>query len=154
MAGGQAGGPAHTRTMPLRRRWVVATALAGLIFTTSYAAAASLGVGASSLAAGAASVDACDPDGVTTSYAEPFYDGSGYDVGTITVAGIAADCVGRDFVVLLADASGTQLAEGRLTSVPDGSFGGSGEARTLPFDFSAQRVPIDRVQTVFVSIFQ
>jgi hypothetical protein len=128
-------------------------ALGIVIFALVYVAASSLGIGGSSLAAGGVPISSCDPDGVTAIFSAPSFDGTAYVVGTVTVAGIDRACLGRDLVIMLADGSGAQLAEGRLEGQPDGVPGGAGDGLTLEFDFGPYAVRSDAVETVFVSIF-
>jgi hypothetical protein len=138
--------------MHVRHRWLLATALGSVIFAVTYVAAASLGISGGNLASGAALVESCDPDGVTTAFSAPAFDGTDFMVERVTVRGIDRACVGHDFVVMLADGSAVQLAEGRLLGVTSGAFGGSADALTLEFDFTASRIRSDQVQTIFVSI--
>jgi hypothetical protein len=107
---------------------------AAAVCATTFASAAGLGLTSHTLFATTAPAR-CDPDGVTTTriVSEGF-------VEIVTVEGIHGDCAGADFAVTLADGSAVQLAERRLCDVPSGSFGGSGNALTLGFDFSAAAV--------------
>jgi hypothetical protein len=139
--------------MLLRHRWFAATALGAVTFALVYVTASSLGITGAGLSAGAAPITSCDPDGVTTAFGAPSFDGTAYVVGTVTVSGIDRACVGRDLVIMLADGAGTQLAEQRHSDVTGGGYSGSGDALTIEFDFGPSAVRSDDVQTVFVSIF-
>lgn len=132
------------------RRWLAALVVSGVAFAVVYAAAASLGVTSADLATGIDTVGSCDPNGVTTTWTAAFVAGSGYEIGTVTVHGIDASCIGADFAVTLAAASGTGLAEERDANTVAADFGGSGNARTLSFDFASDHIPAGQVQTLVV----
>lgn len=136
----------------MRSAWLGSLALALAIASAALAgsaAAAGLNLTAEALSATALTVVHCDPDGVLTSRTV-----SGGIVQTVTVEGIHGSCVGADFAVTLAAGSAAQLAEGRLCDVQAGSFGGTGDARTLGFDFSAAGVNDADVAATHVAMFQ
>ena len=103
--------------MNRRKRALVAALMALAIFSTAFAAAASLGVTSETLGAGTAAVASCDTNGVTTSY-DTAYSASqpGYKVTTVHVTGIATPgCDAKSIRVTLMGAANASLAEQTAT---------------------------------------
>jgi hypothetical protein len=137
----------------LSRRSLAAVVAGIVVFSTAYAAAASLNIGSSDLAAGNATVGACDSS-VSTSYSVSFNATSlKYVVDSVTVSGIADACLDEDFAVSLVGSTGV-LASASQSDVPAGSFSGSANARSLSFSFTSAspRVAAADVTAVHVSI--
>ena len=84
--------------------------LASVLGTVFFASAASISLTGTMLGANTTSVAACDPDGLTVSWATT-YDSSlpGYAVTSVTVGDIHANCIGADLQASLADSAGNAL---------------------------------------------
>ena len=135
-----------------RIRRPIAALIGGLmVFALVYAVAASLSVTSTDLAAGNATVAACDANGVTTSYAVAYDAASArYEVSTVTVGGIADACLGQDFSVTLG-AGSTEL--GTVAQSDVGSWTTtSTNANTLAFSFTSADVAASAVTAVYVSV--
>jgi hypothetical protein len=105
----------------LKRRILIALLIGGVVLATTYALAATLSVGANSLAAGSVGVGSCDPDGVSTSYANSWDPtDKRYEVTTVTVNGISDSCDGKTLKVALTDSGDVLLADGSVT-IPTGA---------------------------------
>lgn len=103
--------------MNRRQRLLIAAIVGTTVFATVFAVAASLGITATSLGAGTATVASCDTNGVTTSF-ETTYSATaaGYLVTTLHVAGIATSgCDGLTMKVTLIGAADASLAERTVT---------------------------------------
>lgn len=94
-------------------RLLVTVLATGIVFSTAFAAAASLDVSAGSLGAGSSAVTSCDSNGVTTTYGTTFSASlAGYKVTTVSVNDIATPaCAGKTMKVTLLDGSDDALAE-------------------------------------------
>lgn len=104
----------------MQKRILVALAAGVLVFATLFGLAATLSVGAADLAAGSSVVGSCDPDGVTTSYANAWDStDSRYEVTSVTVNGIADACDGKTLGVSLTDSGNALLASGSVTVPTD-----------------------------------
>ena len=103
-----------------KRTIVIALAVAGVVFATVFALAATMSVGSNNLAAGSGGVGACDPDGVSSSYANT-WDATDkrYEVTGVTVGGINNNCDAKTVSVSLTDASGAQIGSGTVTVPTD-----------------------------------
>ncbi|MPZ48038.1 MAG: hypothetical protein GEU75_01785 [Dehalococcoidia bacterium] len=93
-------------------RVLLALTTGSAVFAVVYAQAAGLGVASASLAAGDASVLACDQDGVSITYAVVFDSGpdNRWEVTSVTVGGISAACNGGLLYMVAVNGSGTALA--------------------------------------------
>ena len=101
-----------------RRQRLLIAAIAGImVFATVFAVAASLSITATSLGAGTATVAACDPNGVATSFDTAYSaTAGGYEVTTVHVTGIATPaCDGLVMKVTLMGAGDASLAEQTVT---------------------------------------
>jgi len=100
--------PAQTK--PARKgKLVIAAGIAAVVGVTVWAAAASLTVNSTStVGAGSGTVSSCDTDGVTPAYTTSYDTGDGrFEVGTVTVSGIAVGCNGKTIAVYLTNTGGT-----------------------------------------------
>jgi hypothetical protein len=96
----------------LRRLLVVM--IVTVILAVAIGAAASLGtITTGMVGAGDAVVASCDPDGVSVAYGLA-YDNGRYEVKTVTVGGIADQCVGGTLLFTLTKA-GSGIASGSIT---------------------------------------
>ena len=95
------------------RRVLVGVVAATIVFSTAFAAAASLTVNPAGLGAGTADVASCDTDGVGTTYTVSYSSSlAGYKVANVNVTGIATPgCDGRSMKVTLVGAGDASLAE-------------------------------------------
>lgn len=130
------------------RRLVASVLLAGFVFSSVFAAAASLDLSSADLAAGVTSVESCDQDGVTTSYAVEYSATlPGYVVSAVNLSGISTPgCDGRTVKVTLLGAADVALAEQAVTL-------GTPAANPTSFDFSADEVDASQVVSVAVVIY-
>ncbi len=134
--------------MRLNKRPFAALIVAATVFTTVYAAAASLDVTASNLGAGTGDVATCDSDGVSTDYTVTYSaTAAAYAIATVTVSGIATpDCDGRAVKVTLIGTGDASLAEKTATlSTPVDD--------PTEFDFSASNVDASDVLKLAVVIY-
>lgn len=95
------------------RKLIVPVLAAAIVASTSWAAAASLGVTSRKLGAGGSAVSRCDADGVTLTYN---YDANG-DIASITAAGISAACAGGFLRLVVAESTGASLATASVSSL-------------------------------------
>jgi hypothetical protein len=103
--------------MDRRNRIAAALIVAIVVFATTFAIAASLGVTTSGLGAGTATVASCDTNGVATSFDTTYSAAAaGYKVTTVHVTGIATPaCDGLTMKVTLMGAADASLAEQTVT---------------------------------------
>ena len=133
------------------RRSLLAVVGGAMVFSLVYAAAASLTVTSTDMAAGTATVAACDGNGVSTSFTVAFdVTDLRYEVSTVTVGGIADACLGQDFSVTLGNGS-TGLATQASADVASWTTT-STDANTLNVSFSGSNVAASAVTAVYVSI--
>ena len=119
----------------LRKRVILGLVTGTVVFATTLGAAATLGIGSSSLGAGNIGVAACD-DSISTSYTTS-YDAAlpGYKVSGVTVTGIDAACNNKSVSVTLTGSDNTVLASA------SGAFSSAGANTLKTFsssDLSAQ----------------
>ncbi|HVM18250.1 MAG TPA: hypothetical protein VM290_11770 [Gaiellaceae bacterium] len=96
---------------------ILTLVVAGVVFSSAFAFAATLAVGSQSLSAGSAAVGSCDADGVSVSYTTA-YDAAlpGYKVTAVTVSGIdATNCANRALKVDLVNAANVSIGSGTAT---------------------------------------
>jgi uncharacterized membrane-anchored protein len=100
----------------MRKRKIIATLVAFVVFCSVYAMAASLG-GVTSNAVGAddVAVAACDSDGISSAYTTA-WDATDkrYEVTAVTVSGVDDACDGQTLSVSLTDTAGVQLGTGSV----------------------------------------
>jgi hypothetical protein len=131
------------------RRTALALLVGGIVFSTVYGFAASLGVGSKTLGAGNSAVAACQSTTLTASYATA-YDSSipGYKIGVVTVNGLdttsGTNCASKSFRVTLTNASNTSLAEVTGTTPASGT--------SFTADFTSSGVSASSVTGVHVVI--
>jgi hypothetical protein len=96
---------------------------AGLLtFGTVYGLAASLNLATDSLGAGHTSVAACQAGTLTATYTSSYSSSTpGYNVGTVTVTGLASGCYSKAYKVTLAGSGNTSLGEATGTTPSSGS---------------------------------
>lgn len=125
--------------LPRRGRIAFALLIAVALGCVGLASAASLGgIGPQELGAGNSVVTACDSDGVGLSYTT-----SGGTVQSVTVTGIAGGCVSGSLRVVLANSTGTDIAQGGPLSVS-----GASEIVTLSPQPSAAAVAAAHISIV------
>jgi hypothetical protein len=120
----------------MKRRVLIATLAAGVVFAAVIGMAASLGgISGASLGSDDAVVGACDSDGVTTAYTNSYSASgtAGYKVGNLTVGNIAAGCNGKTMKVTLTGAANASLGEQSVTV----AVGGADTSDTLNFTSAA-----------------
>jgi len=116
----------HARPTPKKkgsaRNLLLAGAVAAVVGLTVWAAAASLTVNSTNtVGAGNATVASCDTDGVTPTYSTSYDTGDGrFEIGTVTITGIAAACSGLTITVNLTNTAGT-TSYGSGTATADAS---------------------------------
>jgi hypothetical protein len=95
----------------LKRRWVLALVLGGVLFSSVYAFAATLGVTSNTLSAGNQSVTTCTSS-VNASYTIA-YDSTlpGYRVSGVNLNNLLAACVGKTITVDLTGAANASLVQ-------------------------------------------
>ena len=104
------------------KRALVALGVGSAIFAGVYGLAASLNVSSSGLGAGNASVAACQAGALTSSYATAYSSSTpGYNVGVVTVNGLASTCYSKSFKVTLVNSSNTSLGEVTGTAPSSGT---------------------------------
>jgi hypothetical protein len=101
--------------------FLVLVAIAAILARVAFAA--TLGVTSKSVAAGNATVPACDTNGFTFPQ-RTLSTGTTHYVTSLVVAGVAAGCAGSTLTVNLADASGSSVGSGSA-SIPAGFGGGN-----------------------------
>ena len=127
------------------RRTIVALAIGVAVFGGIYGLASSLNVSAKSLGAGSASVAACQAGTLTASYATSYSSTiPGYQVGVVTVSGLASTCYSMTFKVELVNASNVSLGEVTGTTPSSGA--------TFTADFTPSNVPAANVTGVHVVV--
>src|SRR5687767_507407 len=98
-------------------RVVMGVVAVATVLSIGVASAAGLGtVSDGKLAAGAATVQRCDTDGVTAAFT---YDGN--NVASVTVSGIHADCSGAALSYVLVDSTGSRVASSNGSVTVSGS---------------------------------
>lgn len=130
------------------RRILLAVPVAVLAFALVAGMAASLGgVTSTGLGADDTVVASCDTDGVTTDFTTAYTTtpAAGFEVGDVTVAGIADACDGDTMTVTLTGAGNAALGE-VTQAVPVGA------AFTNMLDFSGEDVLAEAVTGVHVVI--
>lgn len=105
-----------------KARYGVAAGIGVTVFAGVIGSAASLGgITGTSLGADDTVVASCDTDGVSVSYTNAYDATDGrYEVGSVTVDGLAAACDGLSMKVTASGAGNASLAEGTVT-VPTGA---------------------------------
>jgi hypothetical protein len=127
------------------KRFAIALGVAGVVFSGIYGLAASLTVTSGSLGSGNATVAACQSATLTPSYATSYSSATpGYNVGIVTVNGLAATCYGKTFKIDLVNGSNVSLGS------QTGTLPGTGTSFTA--DFSSANVAAAGVTGVHVLI--
>jgi hypothetical protein len=131
------------------KRFGVALAVAGVVFSGIYGLAASLNVSSGSLGAGNASVAACQSATLTPSYATSYSATlPGYKVGIVTVNGFDStstpNCASKAYKITLINGSNTSLGEVTGTTPSSGT--------SFTADFSSANVSAASVSGVHVVI--
>jgi hypothetical protein len=114
----------------MKKRILIALAVASLAFVSVFAMAASLNVTSPSLGADSETVSSCDTDGVSTTYGNSFSSGS-YKVTSVTVSGIADACGPKGLKVTLATAAGAAVGGEGTVATLSSSWAGTADARTV-----------------------
>jgi len=127
------------------KRALVALGVGSAIFAGVYGLAASLNVSSSGLGAGNVSVAACQAGTLTSSYATAYSSSTpGYNVGVVTVNGLASTCYSKSFKVTLVNSSNTSLGEVTGTAPSSGT--------SFTADFTSANVSAASVTGVHVLI--
>jgi hypothetical protein len=119
------------------KRTMIAVIAGLLVFGGTFAFAATLGgVNVKNVGASTEVVASCDQDGVDAAFGTPTWDATDqqYEVSSVTISGIDANCSGQNVDVALSDDSGTLLDEENAT------VGGTSQALTLATPVSAEAV--------------
>lgn len=94
------------------KRALIAAFLAVTTFGAVYGLAASLNLATDSLGAAETTVAACQAGQLTATYTSTYSSGlPGYQVGTVTVTGLAATCYTKAYKITLFGAGNTSLGE-------------------------------------------
>lgn len=136
----------------MRKRFIYAALMAVTAFGAVVASAASLGgITADNLGADNAAVAACDTDGVTSTYTAAYESViPGYEVGTVTIGGIADACNGQTLKVNLVDSSNVSLGEQSITVAVDSTATTPDTSDDV--DFSASNVSAKSVTNIHVTV--
>jgi hypothetical protein len=127
------------------RRAVVALLIGAAVFGGIYGLASSLNVSAKSLGAGNSAVAACQSGTLTASYATSYSSTiPGYQVGVVTVNGLASTCYSMAFKVELVNSSNASLGEVTGTTPSTGT--------SFTADFTSANVPAANVAGVHMVI--
>ena len=101
-----------------RTQIVLATIVAGIVFSSVYGFAASLGITSSGLGAGNAVVAACG-SGTTVSYTTAYASGiPGYSVSQVNLASIPVPCESRPYRIQLTGAAGVAVGTEMTGTLP------------------------------------
>jgi len=127
------------------KRAIVALLIGAAVFGGIYGLAASLNVSTKTLGAGNASVASCQATTLTASYATSYSSTiPGYQVGVVTVTGLATTCWSMPFKVTLVNASNVSLGEVSNTTPASGA--------SFTADFTSANVPAATVTGIHVVI--
>jgi len=127
------------------RRVILALAIGAAVFGGIYGLASSLNVSAKTLGAGNSAVAGCQAGTLTTSYATAYSSTiPGYQVGVVTVSGLASTCYNMAFKVELVNSSNVSLGEVAGTTPASGA--------SFTADFTSSNVPAASVTGVHVVI--
>jgi hypothetical protein len=108
----------NIRSATRKTQIVFATIVAGLVFTSVYGFAASLGLSSSGLGAGNAVVAACG-SGITASYTTTYSSSlPGYSVGQVNLASIPAGCLSKSYKIQLTGAAGAAVGSEMTGTLP------------------------------------
>ena len=90
----------------MKKRLIIGLVIGTAVFAAVFAAAATLSVNGNTLQAGNDNTLACDSDGVNVGYGTSFSDANDrYEVGSVTVSGIAVACEGHSISATLLNGS-------------------------------------------------
>jgi hypothetical protein len=128
----------------MNKRLLGGLAAAGIIGGGVYGFAATLDLTTDNLAANSAGVSSCDADGVDTDYTVA-WDSTDklYEVATVIVRGIDANCAGDSIAVTLADTDDASLGEETNDTVTAGN---------MTFTFTDDDVSAKDVENIHVAI--
>ena len=127
------------------RRAILALAIGAAVFGGIYGLASSLNVSAKTLGAGNSAVAACQAGTLTASYATSYSSTiPGYQVGVVTVSGLASTCYSMAFKVELVNSSNVSLGEVSGTTPSAGT--------SFTADFTSSNVPASSVTGVHVVV--
>jgi len=141
----------------LRKRAVVALILGGVMFSSVYAFAATLGVNSTQLAAGSASVTSCVATNVNASYLIAYDQNiaaGGYRVDKVVMAGLAG-CAGKS---ITADLTGPGASTASLKQVTYGPISAAEATAgsvtiTVPYNYpTVPGVPASSVTGISIAI--
>ena len=106
-----------------KRRTLGALLASAIVFGVVYAFAASLGgITSNKVSADNVAVASCDSDGVNSAYTTG-WDATDkrYEVGTVTISGVADACDGQTLFVSLTDSTGAQIGTGSVAIPTSGA---------------------------------
>jgi hypothetical protein len=105
-----------------KKRLLIATAIAPVVFGAIYGLAASLNLTTDSLGAGTQVVAACQAGALNATYQSSYAAATpGYTVGTVTVTGLAAGCYTKNYRITLSGAANASLGEATGTTPNSGA---------------------------------
>ena len=104
------------------KRFLFVAMAGALTFATVYGFAASLNLNTDSLGAARTVVAACQAGAMTATYTTTYSASApGYQVGTVTVNGLAAACFSKAYKITLANGSDASLGEATGTTPSTGT---------------------------------
>jgi hypothetical protein len=104
------------------KRALIAAVVGVMTFGSVYGLAASLNLATDSLGAAQTTVAACQAGQLTATYTSTYSSTlPGYQVGTVTVTGLASTCYSKAYKVTLLGAGGTSLGEATGTTPSTGT---------------------------------
>lgn len=104
------------------KRGLIAVLAAVMTFGAVYGLAASLNLATDSLGASEVTVAACQAGQITATYTSTYSSSlPGYQVGTVTVTGLAASCYTKAYKITLFGSGNTSLGEATGTTPSSGT---------------------------------
>lgn len=108
--------------MTRKKRLIIATAVAPVVFGAMYGLAASLNMTTDSLGAATQTVAACQAGALNATYQNAYSATTpGYTVPTVTVTGLASTCYSKNYRVTLSGAGNASLGEATGTTPATGA---------------------------------